>query len=307
MTVLFSDNFDRADGDPDNNWTANVGTWTIESNTLKCVPNSNGYGNYRHVFTDSNNIIVSGKVKADTTHLEGDTSNAYITVLASNDFGDNMANDAMGLGLLFYDWISGPGYGSYVAFIDNGSTLGYTAFTFTDDTWYDFEYTIYSDYSIDIYVWESSGAKPGTPTLQIGAFTPSASKGYTRLGIKSKGSTGMYFDEFEIYTIPGVKEFINVFDVDPIIQLDFIDEFDVEPVVQLDFIGEFDIIYGDIVFVSKFDLPTDINFISEFDINIQHEFISMYSNQHEQAAYILVNIFSPSTTNSWYSNNGGNY
>jgi hypothetical protein len=37
------------------------------------------------------------------------------------------------------------------------------------------------------------------------------------------------------------------------------------------------------------------------------EMTGVYNIQHPNYAYILINVFSPSTTNSWYSNNGGNY
>lgn len=36
MGILFQDTFNRADGDPANDWTIVAGTWDIHTNQLRC-------------------------------------------------------------------------------------------------------------------------------------------------------------------------------------------------------------------------------------------------------------------------------
>ena len=67
-----------------------------------------------------------------------------------------------------------------------------------------FEIYFYSDNSIDVYVWDASGSKPGTPTETYGANTPTASgDNFVLAGANTSSYNALInFDDLLIEDIP---------------------------------------------------------------------------------------------------------
>lgn len=97
---------------------------------------------------------------------------------------------------------------------DNGTVKATGSFSFTAGTQYSFELIIYSDYSSDLYVWATSGSKPGTPTLSNGSgFTPSASGTDFQMGYSANDAGAMDFDDVVVSEAPAataVKDIIGM-------------------------------------------------------------------------------------------------
>ena len=108
-----------------------------------------------------------------------------------------LENFAMGIRLNFI--------GNALDIYDNEVQLATTAFTYTDAVWYDVEWIIANDYSMQVRVWQDGTAKPASATLTEAAFTPVAAGGYARLSsLPSSYNRVNYWNNFRIrnYSAP---------------------------------------------------------------------------------------------------------
>ena len=159
---------------------------------------SPGYPNSLNIFspfTTSNNIIYTAKIKADVGNR------LYLLLKASSvqvTAGSELpSGNAMGIRLNFI--------GNALDLYDNEVQLATTSFIYTDAVWYDVEWIIANDYSMQVRVWQDGTAKPSTATLTESAFTPVASGAYARLSsMPSSYDRVNYWNNFRIrnYSAP---------------------------------------------------------------------------------------------------------
>ena len=199
--ALFSDDFDRSDdSDPGNSWTEvelnNKSHIVISSNELKFYTDG-GAGGGRGVHRDPvdskhSDIIITGKFKSNSTC--GGAGGVVVGVLGPSS-NVNFVNT--GFNAVFE--VSND----TVKLLDDGSTDGSTSFSFNTSNYYQFEYRIDSDWSIDIKVWEDGTEKPGTPTLSVNSQTPDASGNKWTIGWDSCSSetTDIRIDDYSVADI----------------------------------------------------------------------------------------------------------
>lgn len=166
------DFFDDFSGDL-SKWTASSGTWAIDlPNILKSTATVTGAPLIYHPFATYNNIVVFGKVKVTDV-----VNSLYYPLVKAATSGTDAINS---FGIRFGR--------SKVEVIDNNIIKATTAFAYTGNSWYNYEYSVGPDNSIIARVWKEGDQKPASATLTYGAFTPQANG----VNIRYNGNTPSY-------------------------------------------------------------------------------------------------------------------
>lgn len=131
-----------------------------------------------------NNITMSWvyRKSSDAAHLNEDDG-----VCANYDLG-------RGLGGCLAVLIE-PVIGHRISIFDGGIVASFD-YPIALDTDYNFQWDIYSDYSMNVWVWKSSDPKPVYPQLVKAAFAPATRLPYWAIGDRS----GATFDDFRVET-----------------------------------------------------------------------------------------------------------
>lgn len=98
-----------------------------------------------------------------------------------------------GIGGLFVVWLPRP---NGEVSIGDSQIMGTANFSFAVDTDYNFQWDIYPNYSMNVWIWRTSDPKPASPLLVIPAFTPVSTQPYWAIGNR----LGSYFDDFRVET-----------------------------------------------------------------------------------------------------------
>ncbi len=83
-----------------------------------------------------------------------------------------------------------------VEFANWTNVIASAPFTFDTSATYEFQWNIYADDSVDLWVWDSSGSRPMPPFLSAGPIVPDPAGG--NWGIGNRG--GARFDDFQVET-----------------------------------------------------------------------------------------------------------
>lgn len=89
-----------------------------------------------------------------------------------------------------------PGQVNGEVLVSDGQRRASVSFYFELDTDYNFQWDIFSDYRMNVWVWRRFDPKPGNPQLVVPAFVPSLQDPYWAIG--SRGAA--YFDDFRVET-----------------------------------------------------------------------------------------------------------
>ena len=194
--TLFSDDFNRSDSNTiGNGWSEGVYTfWTDEQG----YPESNAI---------SGNTARQGS--ADPTYDGGTISRTYsgqtTDVKITGRFTWVSANAFVFLKSTVNTWASGWGMvldGSNVIVRDGGSDKASASFSLTGGISYDYEIDVDSNNHMSIYLWATSGSKPGTPTVSFtnggNPYTTTETGSQLSLTFQTSSSTYGYWDFIQI-------------------------------------------------------------------------------------------------------------
>lgn len=160
-TVVFSDSFNRSDSSSvGNGWSEGVyNTWTdeggyadrnaISGNAVKNTKyGSLAGGTISRTYTGATSDV---KITGRFTWMNSGSDNAWVFLKSTAD-----------------TWATGWGMvlsGNSVAIRDGSTNKASTSFTLSNSTSYDYEIQIDSNNHMFVYLWATSGSKPGTPTV----------------------------------------------------------------------------------------------------------------------------------------------
>lgn len=195
--LLFSDNFNRTNSNTvGNSWNEGVYTfWT----------NEEGY---------ESNVISGNALKqgsTDPTYDGGTVSRTYsgqtTNIKIDGRFTWVSGNAFVFLKSTANTWASGWGMvldGTNVKVRDGGADKASSAFSLTGGVSYDYEIDVDSNNHMFIYLWATSGSKPGSPTVSWtnsgSPYTVSETGNQLSLTFQTSSGTYGYWDFIDIYS-----------------------------------------------------------------------------------------------------------
>lgn len=189
-TIIFSDNFNRADAGSWGNPSDGSATWSNVAGHSNIVSNAGRITgdnaattptNY-HSISQQNDLVITFKMLNWDGSGPGFTRFAQVRSNGGNRDGWGLIIDSI----------------DDVRLDDNGIVKQQTNFTFTTGNSYNVEMDISAGNGIDLFIWDSTVSKPSSSTLSQPDWTPSTSGSNWEMGNSDNGASVWELDDLVI-------------------------------------------------------------------------------------------------------------